>query len=240
MAVADFEVVYVTEGGAERTLPLTAAWAVAFECGCPVRRFRSRKGQRHLSGLWWSATTGGHVDFESWLERDHVMALDFDAAVVGIASQPFWLRWADERGWRVSHAPDFFARRADGSAVVVDCRPLERRKPRDLAKFDATARACALVGWEYQLVGAPDAILTANLKWLSGYRHPRYRVPETLDALRCVFASSTPLMAGAESVGDPIAVLPVLFHLLWVHELCADLSVPLYEFTPVRIEPSGR
>lgn len=41
--------------------------------------------------------TGGHVDFESWLERDHVMALDFDAAVVGIASQPFWLRWADER-----------------------------------------------------------------------------------------------------------------------------------------------
>ena len=29
-----------------------------------------RKGQRHLSGLWWSATTGGHVGFESWLERD--------------------------------------------------------------------------------------------------------------------------------------------------------------------------
>ena len=82
--------------------------------------------------------------------------------------------------------------------------------------------------------------MTANLKWLSGYRHPRYRVPATLDALRCVFASSTPLMAGAESVGDPIAVLPVLFHLLWVHELCADLSVPLYEFTPVRVEPSGR
>jgi hypothetical protein len=96
-SVDDFEVVYVTEEGAERTLPLTAAWAVAFECGCPVRRFRPRKGQWHLSGLWWSATTGGHVDFESWLERDHVMALDFDAAVVGIASQPFWLRWADER-----------------------------------------------------------------------------------------------------------------------------------------------
>ena len=73
----------MTEGGAERTLPLTAAWAVPFECGCPVRRFTSRKGQRHLSGLWWSATTGGHVGFESWLERDHVMALDFDAAVVG-------------------------------------------------------------------------------------------------------------------------------------------------------------
>jgi hypothetical protein len=32
-----------------------------------VRRFAARKGQQHLSGLWWSATTGGHVGFESWL-----------------------------------------------------------------------------------------------------------------------------------------------------------------------------
>ena len=75
----------------------------------------------------------------------------------------------------MSHAPDFFARRADGSAVVVDCRPVERRKPRDVAKFDATARACALVGWEYRLVGAADAIVTANVRWLAGYRHPRHR-----------------------------------------------------------------
>ena len=40
-------------------------------------------------------------------------------------------------------------------------------------------------------------------------------------------------MAGAEAAGDPIAVLPVLFHLLWRHELAADLSVPLYPGTLV-------
>ena len=44
----------------------------------PVRRFASYRGQRHLPGLWWSATVGRHVGYESWLERDHVMALDFD------------------------------------------------------------------------------------------------------------------------------------------------------------------
>ena len=74
---------------------------------------------------------------------------------------------------RVSHAPDYFARRADGSAVVVDCRPAERRKPRDLGKFKVTARACALAGWEYRLAGAADPVVTANLPWLAGYRHPR-------------------------------------------------------------------
>jgi hypothetical protein len=42
-------------------VPLAQASAVPLEQGMPVRRFTSRKGQRHLSGLWWSATTGGDV-----------------------------------------------------------------------------------------------------------------------------------------------------------------------------------
>ena len=228
-----FEVSYVPDDGAERRVPLAQAWAVPLEQGLPVRRFTSRKGQRHLSGLWWSATTGGHVGFESWLERDHLLHLDFDPSVVGIASQPFWLHWTAEAGTPVSHTPDFFARRSDGSAVVVDCRPVERRRPRDVAKFDATARACVLAGWEYRLLGAADALVTANLRWLAGCRHPRHHLPETVEVLRRVFATPMPLMVGAEAAGDPIAVLPVLFHLLWCQELTIDLSTPLHQGTLV-------
>ena len=54
-----------------------------------------------------------------------------------------------------------------------------------------------------------------------------------LPLCRVAFAAPTGLMAGAESVGDPIAVLPVLFHLLWCHQLHADLSVPLSPDTEV-------
>ena len=178
-----FEVSYAPDDGAEHWVPLAQARAVPLEQGAPIRRFTSRNGQRHLSGLWWSATTGGHVGFESWLERDYVLHLDFDPSVVGIASQPFWLHWIDAAGKMISHAPDFFARRSDGSAVVVDCRPVERRRPRDVAKFDATARACALAGWEYRLLGAADALVTANLRWLAGYRHRRHHLPETVVVL---------------------------------------------------------
>jgi hypothetical protein len=234
-AEASFAIGYLSEDGSEHRVPLEEAWLVPFQGGRPVRRFASRKGQRHLSGLWWSATTGGHVGFESWLERDHAMVLDFDPAVVGIASQPFWLAWTDLAGKRVSHAPDFFARHADGSAVVIDCRPVERRGPRDVAKFDATQRACELVGWEYRLVGALDVILVGNLRWLGGYRHPRHRLPEVERLLREVFTAPMSLMAGAGLAGDPIAVLPVLFHLLWRGELSADLSVPLYSDTVVSV-----
>ncbi|MFF5363370.1 TnsA-like heteromeric transposase endonuclease subunit [Streptomyces scabiei] len=109
--------------------------AVRFEDSAPVRGFKSYKGQRHLPGLWWSATVGGHIGYESRLERDHVMLLDFDPTVVGVSSQPFWLFCASEKGEGVSHAPDYFTRRDDGSAVVIDCRPADRRKPRDWAKF---------------------------------------------------------------------------------------------------------
>jgi len=94
-----FEVSYVPDDGAVHRMPLARAWEMPLERSLPVRRFTSRKGQRHLSGLWWSTTTDGHVGFESWFwKHDHVLHLDFDPSVVGIASQPLWLHWTDEGG----------------------------------------------------------------------------------------------------------------------------------------------
>lgn len=233
LAVDLVEVGYVGADGAEQRVSLADSSRVAFESCAPVRRFLSRKGQRHLSGRWWSATMAGHVGYESWLERDHLMLLDYDADVVGVASQPFWLFWATAEGTARSHAPDFFARRVNGSAVVIDCRPDDRIKPRDEAAFAATARVCELLGWEYRRVGAPDAITTGNVRWLSGYRHPRHDRPELVAVLRELFSAPTPLMAGAQAAADPIAVLPVLFHLLWRQELVVDLTVPLHPLAVV-------
>ena len=70
---------------------------------------------------WWSATDGRHVGYESWLERDEVMWLDWDRAVTAIASQPFRLWWTAGEG-KAPSLPDYFAERGDGPAVVVDCR----------------------------------------------------------------------------------------------------------------------
>ncbi|GAA5073577.1 hypothetical protein GCM10023319_07080 [Nocardia iowensis] len=67
--------------------------------------------------MYFSATVGAHVEYESRLERDEAMALDFDPDAVGYAAQPFWLFWMDGVKQR-SHAPDFFACLADESGVV--------------------------------------------------------------------------------------------------------------------------
>ena len=125
--VGGFEIGFVTDDGlGHRRVSLSQAWATPFESCRPIRRFTSHKGQRHLSGLWWSATTGGHVGFESWMERDHVMALDFDPTVVGIASQPFWLSWRDEAGKLISHAPVFETTKGEVSLPSLRC-PKNRR-----------------------------------------------------------------------------------------------------------------
>ena len=104
----------------------------------PVRGFPSYRGQRNWPGLWWFASTGEHVGYESWVERDRLMVLDADPGVVAVAAQPMWLHWVDgETGRAVRHAPDFFARRADGTGMVIDVRPDDRIKDRDAAVFTA-------------------------------------------------------------------------------------------------------
>jgi hypothetical protein len=103
------------------------------------------------------------------------MLMGFDPKITGIASQPFWLHWQDGDGRARRHAPDFFARRADGSAVVVDVRPDDRIPLKDAEVFRVTALACGQAGWEIRRAGTIDPVLRANVRWLSRYRHPRCR-----------------------------------------------------------------
>jgi hypothetical protein len=222
-------------------LPLSGCRDLRFEDAVPARSFRWSRGQGHFPGWWWLATTGRHVGYESWLERDHLMLLDFDPAVTAVASQPFWLHWHDGRRSR-RHAPDFFARLAGGTGVVIDVRADDRIGPRDAEAFEVTARACEVAGWEFRRVGAVDPVLAANVRWLSRYRHPRCAGrPGTAGALRRAFALPAPLLAGAAEAGDSLAVLPVLFHLLWLRELTADLgSGPLGPSTAVRVTAAVR
>lgn len=232
-AAVGVDLAFVDELGVERRGPLAQLWHVRFESVEPVRMFPSYRGQHSFSGRWWSATTGSHVGFESWLERDHLMLLDHDRAVVGMASQPFWLSWP-EGGRRRRHVPDYFARLTDGSGLVVDVRPDERIEARDAAAFAATAQACAAVGWQYRRVGGLDPVLVANLRWLAGYRHRRCRDTVVADVLVEEFARARPLAEGAAAAGDRLAVLPTLFHLLWAGVLHAELgAAPLSGSTVV-------
>jgi hypothetical protein len=129
--------------------------------------------------------------------------------------------------------PDFFARLADGSAVVIDVRPDELVGADDAVVFAATQRACAAVGWGYRRVGVADAVLAANVRWLSGFRHRRCgNAPAGRELMRGVAAGPVTVADLAGCAGDR---LPALYHLLWRGVLGADLTAaPLSGRTVIR------
>ncbi|GBP98825.1 hypothetical protein SSP531S_02180 [Streptomyces spongiicola] len=112
-----------------RPRPLPDRVTARFEDVAAVRPLRRSRGAHHFSDRYRAATTGRHVCFESRPERDRLALTDFDPGVAGSASQPFRPHLHDgERERR--HTPDYFIRRTDGSAVVVDVRTDERiRRP---------------------------------------------------------------------------------------------------------------
>lgn len=226
-----WRIVFCGADGTRRDEPFGAETAcLPLEEAAPARAMGSWRGGRGFGGLWWSATSARHVAFRSWAQRDQAMALDFDPEVAGFATQPFVLSWPGRRGR--SYVPDFFARLRDGQGVVADAREGEPSDDRSEVLRAARA-ACEAVGWRYRLLSPLDPLWVANLAWLAGYRHPRHHRSEVVTALLEAFARPRGLMAGAASVGDPIAVLPVAYHLCWAHRLKVDLGRPLTEASVV-------
>jgi TnsA endonuclease-like protein len=154
------------------------------------------------------------------------LLLDFDPGVTGISSQPFMLHWHDGTRER-KHTPDYFARRADGSALVVDVKADDHVSPEDAEVFAVTEMMCREAGWEFRRAGEPDPLLTANVGWLAGYRNPRFGTSPLAARVAECFSSPAPLFEGAARAGDRLATLPVAYHLLWRQALVTDMHSAL-------------
>ena len=220
-ALSAFELGFLERGQRQRH-PLGQVWNTPFEALQPVRDFRWTKGLESFAGWYYCATARDHVGYESWLERDHLILLDRDPQVVGIASQPFWLHWHDGARSR-RHAPDYFVRLADGRGRVVDVRADDQVDQAAAESFEATERACRAVGWEFVRAGVPAPVFMANVRWLARYRRRRCLRWLIAAQLLEAFEEPAPLLDGVLAAGDRLMVLPVLFHLLWSGALNTDL-----------------
>lgn len=69
VSAEDVELEYVSAVGVRERGSLGHLWSVPFESVRPERRFPTFRGQTNRCGWYWSVTCGGHVGYESWLER---------------------------------------------------------------------------------------------------------------------------------------------------------------------------
>jgi hypothetical protein len=185
-----------------------------------------------MPGRWFSTTAERFLEYESLLERDWMLLLDFDRAVDWICEQPLRLRYLKD-GSPASHVPDLLVWRA-GIPELCDVKSEERvDDPEFQAQVRATGRACAEAGFGYRVLSEPDRQLLVNVRWLAGFREP----PADLDGERARMLAV--LAAGPSTIAEMLAgalevalARPVLMHLLWTGAVIVDVGAP--------IEPDSR
>ena len=196
----------------------------------PWRDVRSVHGMTHYSGKYASATTGGHVVYESRLELARLLLADFDPAVHGIFAQP--CRLAARVGDRIRHhVPDFLLVMRSGTVRVVNVKPAERLQDPKIAEALAWPEELFRKhGWEYEIWPGADRVLLENVRFLAAYRRPGVVPEDDVDrAWERVEDGEELSLAERRLAGDrrPEEARPALMALLWSGRLTTDLSRPL-------------
>ena len=135
----------------------------------PVRSPGVYQRQRHMPGRWFSTTAGRFLEYESLLERDWMLLMDFDREVEWICEQPLRLRTSRTAGGRAMCRICWCG--AAGRRSLCDVKSEERLDdPVFRAQVGATGLACAEAGIGYRVLSEPDRQLLVNVRWLAGFR----------------------------------------------------------------------
>jgi hypothetical protein len=233
---------YRDSAGGHQTLPLDRVQAQDLAVASPWRTFRWYRRQPHYSGLYWSATMGAHVAYESRLELARLLLADFDQAVVTIVAQPFQLG-ARMDGRTRRHVPDLLLRDRRGAVTVVDV------KPGELLTVPAVARTLAWAGelveargWQFEVWSGCDGVLLSNVRFLGGYRRSWMFSEELLNEVLAAVGDGDTISAVERCLATHQragTVRPALLHLLWRGEVTADLHQLLGGATTLRRTQGG-
>jgi hypothetical protein len=182
--------------------------------------------------------------FESSLERDFLLLLDFDPDVEFFEEQPVKIIYGDANGRRRTYTPDVFVRYRHDSPQAKHTKPLlcEVKYRDDLRqhwaeyhpKFRAAGRYARQQGWRFRLV-TERYVRTPyleNVKFLRPYRtlpvNDSYRT-QLLSTLATLGATDPASLLAAvfEDRWQQAQLLPMLWQLVATQQIGADLEQPL-------------
>jgi len=217
--------------------------------------------RRRAIGLRYAFTSGRIASskcrqartFESGLERDFYLLLEFDADVQRYDTQPVSLNWCDASGDGGRYTPD----------VLVHYAPDVRRvptlyevKPQAVLKrdwhlfrprFKAAVKWCRSQGYRFHIIRDIEirTPFLSNAKFLLGYTDSRLHIggaevlrlrQEVLLAALDRAGSATPkqlVSAVSTSTAEAAELIPYVWNLLAHGRIEADLDQPLTMATPL-------
>lgn len=203
----------------------------------PVRKIP--KNHIHVTGGFSSRKSTRLTGYESPLEREYMLLLEFDPDVERFEEQPvrIWFRNAKNR--RIPYVPDilihYYDKRPAKLVEVKATSDLERNADRYALKFDAAKEYAAERGWVFQIVMDTEirGPYLENLKFLREYREvvpdPELLLRATAEVAKTSRGMSIDALLDclAPTESQKLLVLPAIFHLVVLGRLKVDLSVKL-------------
>jgi len=198
----------------------------------PVRKIK--KNYRSTTGIFYSIKNERGIAYESTLERDFFLQLEFDSTVNKYEEQPISIRNISKNGWR-RYTADCIAVR-DGISTVYEVKyiiDLEMGGDKMRNKHADVSQFLTKLGHDFQIVTEKDirGHRIDNLKFL--YPHLQME-PEQLvctEILQNIPAQGISIQALFDNIAKAMEkraiFLPTLWHLVGMKYILIDLDQPI-------------
>lgn len=211
------------------------------------------KNHLHVTGNFASRKNGKMGGFESLLEKDYMLLLEFDDTVEGFEEQPVTI---PVPGVAKGYTPDilvrFFSDEATGQlrpselTEIKSIDDLKRNKEKYAPKFVAAEEYARELGWIF-CIKTEKEIRTqrlANIKFLREYRNIDPAEDDCAQLLSLALSLNgkvalPELLASLRRTEDDVLYwLPVIWNMVLKKRLIIDLDVPMSDRV-VLILPKG-
>lgn len=207
----------------------------------PVRKIP--KNYLMVTGVFSSAKNGKSLGYESLLERDLMILLEFDNTVQSFEEQPVKISYKVDGKAKKQYVPDILIRYQSSAGVTErtvlgetkHTDDLKKNKAKYAPKFEAAKIFATEQGWEWQIFTEKDirTPFLENLKFLREYRSAEPDISLQNEVITCLqhARGSVTIDSVLEQLcptdDRKLLVVPALWHLVGTKRITANLQKPL-------------
>lgn len=209
----------------------------------PVRKIP--KNYRSITGYFPSLKNNRSIAFESALERDFFLTLEFDENVVEYEEQPVKLS-ENNNGKKLEYTPDCLVRYQNGVKALVEVKyskDLQEHAVEYEPKFSLAKRYSVENGLQFKIITEIEIRNQPldNFRLLYRFARPSRNFSAGQNLILATLKEDSTMALGEllKKLGDEKSVqasfTPAIWHLLFQNLILADLTEPISYDTILRI-----
>lgn len=213
----------------------------------PVRKIP--KNYLHVTGSFSSRKNGRMMGYESLLERDNMILLEYDDDVEGFEEQPVQIPF--KKGVK-PYVPDILVRYKSGRRPLLGeikhTEDLEKYRDKYAPKFEAAKKYAEEQGWEFGTVTEKKIRIPrlASLKFLREYLNvdsdpgQATRIVDVLKGARGKLEMDALLKVLCSTDMERLTMTPVVWSMVANGQIAIDMNKPISDKTMLSLPKGGR